>query len=305
MTPIKSALKSITCVETIHQGQLRLLLNSSLLQTIPYNGFENERQQLIRYQKTEGQIAYFKPSVFGRVYATGAVGLQAIRKEIRHTLTYGLYVDVDIFNAHFEILHQVLKHNGYNRTKYIEKYVHDRENCLIDIMEKYNVQKDAAKALFIQLLYGGSFKNWSKSNNVTAQQGAFIMNFKKELDAITDVIVDKNPLVLKSISKAKGNIKGSVCSFFLQEYENRILESIYHYCVGQGYITDNDCVLCFDGIMIRADKFNTGLLTEFRNAVRDSMGFSLTFVAKDLSMGYTDAQLEASQGVLDQEGLFD
>ena len=57
--------------------------------------------------------------------------------------------------------------------------------------------------------------------------------------------------------------------------------------------------------MIRADKFNTGLLTEFRNAVRDSMGFSLTFVAKDLSMGYTDAQLEASQGVSDQEDLFD
>ena len=172
-------------------------------------------------------------------------------------------------------------------------------------MEKYNVHKDAAKALFIQLLYGGSFKNRSKSNSVTAQQGAFIMNFKKELDAITDVIVDKNPLVLKSIFKAKCNIKGSVCPFFLQEYENRILESIYHHCVEQGYITDNDCVLCFDGIMIRTDKFNTGLLTEFRNAVRDSMGFSLTFVAKDLSMGYTDAQLEASQGVLDQEGLFD
>ena len=57
--------------------------------------------------------------------------------------------------------------------------------------------------------------------------------------------------------------------------------------------------------MIRADKFKPDLLTEFRNAVRDSMGFSLTFVAKDLSMGYTDAQLEASQGVLDQEDLFD
>jgi len=37
-----------------------------------------------------------------------------MRKEIRHYLCKGIYVDIDIKNAHYTILNEILKSNNYN-----------------------------------------------------------------------------------------------------------------------------------------------------------------------------------------------
>ena len=84
------------------------------------------------------------------------------------------------------------------------------------------------------------------------------------------MIVVNNPKLSKDIQKRKEdqnindyNIKGSVCSYFLQEYENRILETIYLYCYEKKLIKNN-CVLCADGLMIPKANYKPELLDEFK-----------------------------------------
>ena len=60
-------------------------------------------------------------------------------------------------------------------------------------------------------------------------------------------------------------------SFYIQEYENQILELIYSYCVEHGYIMNNNMFLCNDGIMLQKDKYEEDLLNEFHEIINKKM----------------------------------
>jgi hypothetical protein len=81
---------------------------------------------------------------------------------------------------------------------------------------------------------------------------------------------------------------GSVVSYYLQEIECRILETVYKYCVKNKYIVNNVCVLCADGIMIEKDKYKPSLLNEFETIIKDKFGFDLKFTVKDMNQDYID-----------------
>ena len=79
---------------------------------------------------------------------------------------------------------------------------------------------------------------------------------------------------------------GSVVSYYLQEIECRILESMYTYCINNKYIIDNVCVLAADGLMIEKDKFKPSLLKEFSKIVNDKFGLKLNFSIKEMKQDY-------------------
>ena len=56
-------------------------------------------------------------------------------------------------------------------------------------------------------------------------------------------------------------------SIILQEKERLILECVYNYLISKKIINNNDCVLCFDGIIIKANKYNVNLLDELSKYV--------------------------------------
>ena len=84
------------------------------------------------------------------------------------------------------------------------------------------------------------------------------------------------------------NVFGTVCSFVLQEYELRVLETIYKYCIDKKIVNKGVCVLCADGLMIEKDKYKTELLTIFSDIVRREIGFDLNFTKKEMISGYLD-----------------
>ena len=287
-------LDGLSCFETISEHKLKLLITSTVLLKEPFHQFENEKQQLIKYLKLlkDGQasVNYHKSgSKFGRVYAKHALGLQSLRKEIRHTLTHGIYVDIDIENCHPVLLMLIIESNGI-ACKYLRRYVENREEALTQIMTIYDVTREASKQLFIRLLYGGSFDAWVWDNNLNdAVEAAFLKKFKKELVNINKIIVASNPELLELLDD-KNNADASVCSYFLQEYENRILESVYKHAV-----VKNNCVLCFDGLMIPKADFKPELLDELHQRILLEFGMSLTFTTKNLDMGYSTEELEQNQ----------
>ena len=67
----------------------------------------------------------------------------------------------------------------------LKKYIDNRAELLSEVMTTYNVIKDQAKQLFIQLLYYGTFESWCNNHNIENREPLrFINKFKKELNII-------------------------------------------------------------------------------------------------------------------------
>ena len=318
--PKKNELNNIQLIEIIPTETLNLLINSSLLKqqfNNPFSSicFDNEKQQLEKYKKLvkngEAKVNYIqtKDIKYGRVFPKNALGLFSIRREIRHTLARDNYIDIDIENCHPVLLCQICEQNNIEH-KYLKRYIDNRADLLQEVMSTYNVVKDQAKQLFIQLLYFGTFDSWCNNHNIENKEPLkFIRKFKKELNVIGEIIVANNPKLTTEIEKKKeeqhikdNNIKGSVCSYFLQEYESRILEAIYLYCK-EKKIIEKSVVVCADGLMIPKENYKEELLIEFKNLIIDKLGFNLNFTKKEMDQGYTLEQLKETQTLQDYDKL--
>ena len=281
--------------EDICTDTLNKLINSDLLNTVQWTAgnitFENEKQQLQMLNKliknNKLKVKYARPKYnLGRVYPAKSLSLCSLRREIRHTLAHGNYVDIDVANAHPEILNQLCIHHDI-KTKYLNQYVSNRTEILKETMEQYECSRDEAKTLFISLMYYGSFESWPNSNK--KEPTDFIYNFINELKLISEKFINVNPDIVKIVKALqKKNLKGSVMSIILQEKERIILECVYNYLVSKKIINKNDCVLCFDGIMIKANKYNVKLLDELSSIVFEELKFKLNFTEKALDEHYLE-----------------
>ena len=178
----------------------------------------------------------------------------------------------------------------------LEEYVENRQEKLDEIMKLYKCSKDDAKTLFIILLYYGSFNKWISSRKIgdlddDFKPTKFCDKFKKELGEIGKEIMDKNKDIVSFVKERKDkdavyNEIGSVVSYYLQEIECRILETVYKYSVKNNYIVNNVCVLAADGIMIEKDRFKSSILNEFEKIIKDKFGFDLKFTVKDMTQDY-------------------
>lgn len=282
--------------EDINIDLLNKLINSDLLQTEPWEAggvkIENEKTQLLSIKKliknNKLKVSYKRPRYgFGRVYPHKSLSLCSLRRQIRHTLANGNYADIDVSNCHPEILYQMCRDVEDIPTKYLKYYVDNRTEILHETMTYYGCSKDEAKTLFIALMYYGSFKNWEFKTD--REPTTFIYNFIQELKNISMKFIELNPDMLKIVKALqKKNEKGSVMSIILQEKERRILESIYNYLITKKIINNNDCVLCFDGIMIKKNKYSISLLEELSTVVEEELKFKLTFTEKALDQHYLE-----------------
>jgi hypothetical protein len=215
---VESKLDKLTLYEPIDIKVLDKLINSDLLKVEFHNplckGYENEKQLLLSYKKLikkgKAEVKYNKAKVikYGRVNPHKALGLFSIRREIRHTLAKGTFIDIDIENCHPVILLQICEANNIE-TKYLKKYVNKRQRYLDQVMDYYGVSKDDAKRLFIRLLYFGKFNNWINSCEYTTQKKEieelpFIQNFALELNQIGTRILEDNLDLRKEVEKRSG-----------------------------------------------------------------------------------------------------
>jgi hypothetical protein len=281
--------------EEIDIDILNKLIQSDLLQTVKWTvgtiEFENEKQQLLMLRKlikkNKLTTSYKRPKYqLGRVYPNKSLSLCSLRRQIRHTLAVDNYIDIDISNCHPEILNQLCIHHNIP-TKYLNEYVINRAEILRDTIENYNCSRDDAKKLFISLMYFGSFNSWENGTNKAPTD--FIYNFINELKIISNEFIKANPDIVKIVKALqKKNLPGSVLSIILQEKERIILETVYNSLVEKKVINNNDCVLCFDGIMVKKAKYYNKLLDELSDAVLSELKYKLQFVEKEFDDHYLD-----------------
>lgn len=312
ISPVKSNLNGLELKEPVDVNLLDRLINSNYLKTTTTNPirkiyYDNEKQQLIKYKElikdNEAYVKYNKAKKmkFGRVSPNKSLGLFSFRREIRHTLAKDNFIDIDIVCCHHVLLLQICEANNI-KAKYLKHYVNNRELILRDTQKVYNCDREAAKDLYIILLYMGSIDTWASKNKINLIQCVyfkFIHKFIDEIKLISKEIENNNKELLEQIVERKAaqniidfNEPGSVCSYFLQEYENRILETIFNYCVENGFIKNNVAVLCADGLMIEKIYYKPELLEEFQNIVKEKIGFDVKFIEKEMTKGirFVDAE---------------
>lgn len=221
------------------------------------------------------KYSYTKKHLFGRVFPVKSLSLCCIQREVRHSLSEGIYLDLDMVNCHFSILSQLFKESSI-----LGKYVQFREEYFMQLCthyyENYNhiidrttpEGKDLCKGFFIQnILFNGSYENWAISNNLFEKDKEtnsvrpfdppfFYLPFKKEIKTIADILISHNTKLVESIIKENSkykkpnNIEGSILSWFCTDVERKILEVIYQTLKSNKIIKKEQVVLCFDGLMV-------------------------------------------------------
>jgi hypothetical protein len=259
ISPQANCLDNLVLYEPCDVEILDKLINSTLLLKTFRNKtstffYENEKAQLEMYldlfQDGRAKIHYTRPEgmPYGRSNPVRALGLFPIRRQIRHTLAAGRFIDFDIENCHPMIKLQILQKNNLPHTELL-KYCTNRDVFFKDIMEAYNCTRDQAKTLMIAYLNGGTMQGWledgidkSKINKafikvvngqVMVMETADNQRFRKEQSEINKHIVTANPNMVSYIierKKAQGkptddnSIARSAGAIYLQEFEIRVLD---------------------------------------------------------------------------------
>jgi len=324
-------LDGLVLYEPIDENLLDKCINCDLLKTgyTDKKWFENEKQQLENYKRkisrNLARVEYRRKEGYkiGRVNPVGSLGLHSLTRETRHTLVNGRMRDIDIECCHPVLLLQVLIHNNYKGSiKYIKDVVENRNKWTDIIAESYKlfdhsdvkkeptherklqIVKKLSKTLIIRICYGGSVSEWKKDNFI--KEGSMpecVKNLVEEVKGIFAFICDSNQDLYKlckqkNIEKGKDyNHEGTTTSWFLQDKECLILETIYTYCCDNNLITDDICALCNDGIMIQEENYTPDLLQKFESHVLEQTGFKVRFTEKSLDEGYAD--------ILDKHIIFD
>jgi len=317
------SLNGLMTTEIIPSATLDLLISSSLLKEVFHNiyvgrVFKNEKQQMlklrsnlngdlskIKYERTKGMS-------YGRVNPVGSFGLYSIRRELRHTLARDNYVDIDIDNAHPVFCLQYCKANSIP-CETIEDYVNNRDQWLEKVADAYlkdypqGEKRDAAKKLFIRVMYHGSFSKWIKEMKLVKllehrALNNFISDFADEIANVADIIIKNNEKLRDEIAAAKlakgqteYNVAGSNASYFFQHIECQLLETMYTYAKSKGLIENGMVVLCADGLMLRKSMFYPALLDEFKAEILVKHRLNVGVSQKLMTQGYSMEQIMDAQ----------
>ena len=294
---IKSFLTDFEFVESINTNLVIKILNQPELihDTEDWNETQTLKK-LLKFSKNNTlkvKYGYSKKGVkyFGRVQSVPWNSLGVMRNEIRGTLCYDKYVDMDIQNAHLELASQLLQENGLNHN-YMTDYCSNRELRLKDIMDIYGCSRGAAKDFHIKVIYGSSFEKWIETNEITktTKQIGLWNNLKNEITPLANLFIADNHELYTKYTKVKEgqyNFKLGFLSKCLQHFELNILEHMFTFWLDNKFIssgTKKNCILCHDGIMIKKNKHLTpDVFDKLNNYIFEQTGFHLKVVSKEMN----------------------
>lgn len=193
------------------------------------------------------KVSYKQKREVGRLCAVKSLSLQCIPRQIRHTIAYDQYNDVDMVNAHPCILKFICEQNNIP-CQILQKYCEDRDG----FFKKNNLTKAEGKILMCSIINGGS-RAYDSIKQPTKDLRKF---YDSEMPDIHEAIIEKHPeeyakhkkIRIEKDKKFK-NHKASFLSAILCDIENKILQVMFEF-----FGRDKSSVLCFDGIMLRKGK---------------------------------------------------
>ena len=186
-------------------------------------------------------VYYYKKDRRGRMQASESVSLQAIPREIRHTIAKEFYNDIDMVNAHPVILQWMCRGNNIKCPK-LDSYIKSRDKWI----KKTGVNRDAAKTMFLSLTNGGNqaykdiiyefnqIRGLKSLENTGGKILVFVNNYKLEMIRLHKYFASKEyPLFVQKdfdkmveSRKSKGrdyNHEAAYMNMILRDMENLLL----------------------------------------------------------------------------------
>ena len=233
----------------------------------------------------------------GRWFAKGMMSLQRLPKQVRATLCKELYIDLDFVNCGPTLLLNLCQKHGLECTC-LSKVVEDRDNMLKEF--EPCLTRDEAKKVIIELIHGKSLKEIRADNptNPCNLDGVdWLPTLETELELIRkDLAACDDYEEIRSQHKNAGNRNVKIMSAVLFTEENECLQHFCNFLGAKGVIQNGECVLCFDGIMVRKTPENEALINdsgpEFLEAASEDIKkrrrhtTPLRIKVKDFSDGY-------------------
>ena len=236
--------------------------------------FDHPRDKLMRFLARSRdmlvEVQYFQSSGRGRWFAKDSVSLQNLSRPLRHTAALGLYKDMDIVNCNPTILLHLCGKLGIKCPR-LREYVRRRK----DLLAALGCTREQAKKAYLSLLNGG-VKAFCEVPNKTKH----LKEFKHEAEMIRREFAKRYPDLLEQVKARrirKGkltNHEAGLLSRLIEDKENEIITAVWQF-----FGSPRDCVLCFDGIMLRADKDYD--LRACERHVQQQLGISVQLKCKD------------------------
>ena len=208
----------------------------------------------------------------GRFFAIGQPSLQGMCRELRHTISHKYYNDLDVVNCHAVIFQHMCKTNGFDCPKLTE-FINDREN----ILKKIPLKRDKAKNIFLSCINGGR-----SDYNKLSVPPKFLREFMEEVTGLHAKFIQKESKEFKAFCDYRElylgkdfNHKGSFMNVKFCIMENDILMSLWRF-----FKQPKDCVLCFDGIMLR--KYVDIDIAGAEKHIRDEVGIDIKLKIKPM-----------------------
>jgi hypothetical protein len=212
--------------------------------------------------------------------------MQSCRSKLRATLCRDIYKDLDIENCGPTILMQLCQKHEID-CPLLSNYVQDREDLLSDFEL---LDRGQAKKLMIRVINGGSIP---EDEEAKVKGVLWLPKFIKELAKIRRKLANEKEYIEteKRYPANTNNRDSKVVSAVLLSHENKALEQYYQFFKTKGIIENGECVLIFDGLMVRDTKRNCENLTknflfEASAHVQKQTGLLLTIRIKEFEEGY-------------------
>lgn len=323
--PYASSLDGIILHEPVELALLDKLIHCKTLLNEKTDEWVGDRKQLedyrANYNRLRVAVRYTRSEEieYGRFLPHRALGLHNLRRELRHTLIGEWGQDVDIENAHPRMLEQITTIHKI-KNDWLVDYCNNREEWLAETTAHWGLDqhpdvrankikaREIGKSLFIALAYGGGINRWRENWKVGDEYEIpdrpppeKVANFKREIREIHRRIREANPHLTAQViahktkhGQAEGtyNLDGSVCSYYLQEWESRILEHIFQYCLQQKYIQNGEAMLCADGIILNKKFYHDRIPIELEAVIAARTGFRLKVEPKAMDRGFTAKQIK-------------
>ena len=280
------------------------LKNNRVLKT----KYDNEEQQMGEYLKNYDKFAkvfkvkYVIPAhKWGRINPDKSLALCVFHRPTRHAYCKGVYIDIDMKNAHPVIIKNICKLNGV-ACPTIEKYCDDRDAFLKGVAEHHRVSKEEAKRLILRLTYGGEYGDWL--GNIQIQHQSFITampevkDYELEMAEIRDIVFQHNSHIISDVEEADPSYfkkpkyktpedvlrkkKKTCMSHFCCTIERHLQEAcVKHLVENKGFKIENDIVPSQDGFMILQELYYDGILNECEEAMFNTLGLELELKVKE------------------------
>lgn len=203
-------------------------------------------QNIVKYKHAHGTDD-------GRMFADQCLGLQSISKFVRNAITEDIYNDIDMVNAHPNILLFICKRDKIE-TKYLNDLVNKREEIIKDLLAINKGKKRCDMKVALLSMINNGFTKYN-----ALKKTEWIKDFKAEITRIInricviheDVYKFRSTLALKRSGHV--NLKASTVNSLMCKVESNILDACVEFYKYKGLITNN-YVMCFDGLMIPKTK---------------------------------------------------